>query len=205
MKISALKSKDINWLTRVFKGALLGLFIFSLTISTQCAVSNVNHLATTNWVDRKITPDNHSARWALIPVYIPVTFITLIIDNFIIAPLVHIPSAFDDTGDFWQSDMDGYYANMGVMPIKLILTPVVFTLDWLGRTVYAAAPEKDVAWAWPEWGQQWQRNKQGKLIAPMIKKSTSKKTREKEVHSTPQIETNKKSLPTEKPEPETVQ
>lgn len=155
----------------------LGLLCVCLT-GIQCAVTDLDHLATTNWVDRKITPDNEVGQWLMIPVYIPTAIVTLIVDNFIIAPIVHIPSAVEDSVGFITTDMDGYYANAGLMPFKTVLTPVVFVCSWLGRILLASDTDTDAWWGWPEWGEQWQRDKHGKLIGPVLP-SESNKTIEK--------------------------
>ncbi|MCB1172736.1 MAG: hypothetical protein KDK39_04185 [Leptospiraceae bacterium] len=145
------------------------ILIFAVLISAPgfgCAVTDVNHLSTTNYVDRHLTPDNQAGQWLLTPVYIPVAVVTLIIDNFIIAPVVSLPSTIVDMQEFWDADLDGYYANAGFLPFRIVLTPVFFVLDWAGRTIFAADPEDDAWWAWPQWGYQWQRDQQGRLIGP---------------------------------------
>ena len=147
---------------RIWASALC--IVVGIQLST-CAVTDVHHLATTNYVDRKITPDNRVAQWALTPVYIPIAAVTLTVDNFIIAPIVHLPSALLDTWDFLTGDVEGYYANMGTVPFRIVLLPVVFAGDWMGRTWFALDTRED-GWNWPAWGRQWRRDSQGRLIDP---------------------------------------
>jgi hypothetical protein len=122
-------------------------------------------MAVTNWTDRTIVPDNKAAQWALTPLLIPLTVGTLAIDNFLVAPIVHIPSAAIDAYEFVSAPIEGYYSRMGLAPIQLLLTPIVFTGSWIGRSFLAIDPEPEATWAWPEWGRQWIRA-DGRLVGP---------------------------------------
>lgn len=190
----------------------LTVFLSSMVL-TNCALTDVNHLATTNWMDRHIVPDNKLASWAITPVLIPITIITLVVDNFIVAPTVHLPTALEDTSEFFTSDIDGYYANMGVLPFKVVLSPIVFVGSWLGRTVLASNTERDAAWTWPDWGRQWYRDAQGRLIdkpPPQEKSNVKKNSRrhnkvqaQKKDDPTKEADSNKTTKPgTDGTEPE---
>jgi len=145
----------------------MGLLLAAVVLlSSGCAVSSMNHMALTNLVDRTLVPDDRTVQWVMTPLLIPVCIVTLTIDNFIIAPAVHLPSAYLDTIDFWKASVGGYYTEMGVLPFRVLLTPVVFFGDWLGRTVLALSPRNDAAWGWPEWGLQWVRDRKGRLLGP---------------------------------------
>ena len=132
----------------------------------SCASTNMHHLAVTNYADRTIVPDNRVAQWALTPVLIPTTILTLAVDNFIVAPVVHLPSAGSDAYDFITEPIDGYYSRMGLSPFQVLLTPVVFVGSWVGRSFFAIDTDADAAWTWPEWGHQWRRDDEGRLIGP---------------------------------------
>ncbi len=131
-----------------------------------CAVTRMDHMATTNWVDRHIVPDSRALQWALLPVWIPVCTVTLAVDNFIIAPAVSLPSAYLDTLDSWKTRAGDYYTEMGILPFRIILTPVIFFIDWFGRSLFAREPRDDAALDWPEWGRQWVRDREGRLLGP---------------------------------------
>lgn len=136
---------------------LLILIIFQFS----CASTNVDHLSTTNWVDRQITPNSELGRNLMIPVYLPVCITTLVVDNFIIAPSVHFPDALETTQDFILHDLEGYYTNMATVPFRIVLTPLVFVGSWLFTTVFARPTDN-----WPWWGYQWERDENGILIEP---------------------------------------
>ncbi len=147
---------------------LTGLIVVALAclVFCGCAVSSLNHMATTNWVDRHIVPDNKVVQWVMTPVWIPICCVTLAVDNFIIAPVVSLPSAYLDTIDFWKKEAGGYYTEMGILPFRILLTPIIFFGDWLGRTLYAVEPREDAALGWPQWGHQWVRDEKGCLLGP---------------------------------------
>ena len=150
--------------TRILIGLLCPL-------ATGCAMTDWDHLATTNWVDRTIVPDSRAAQWAMTPLLVPITLATLAVDNFLIAPAVNLPSAYQltyrwETGDFADIDDGHYFAKMGVLPIRTALVPVVFAGNWTVRSFFALDLDKDAAWGWPEWGRQWERDEEGKLIGP---------------------------------------
>lgn len=134
--------------------------------SSGCALTQRDHISTTNWMDRTIVPDNRVAQVALTPVLVPLCVATLAVDNLVICPVVHLPSAWDDCGDFFTAETGDYYADMGFLPVKTALTPIVFAGSWFGRSVFAVEPRHDAAWGWPEWGEQWERDEHGRLTGP---------------------------------------
>ncbi len=137
-----------------------------LGASLHCASTDLNHMAVTNYTDRNLTPDDPVLQWVATPLLIPLCIGTLAVDNFIVAPAVHLPSAYENAADFFTADFDGYYSNLGILPFQTALTPLVFAGSWILRTTFAVEPTEDAAWAWPEWGRQWQRDEDGRLIGP---------------------------------------
>lgn len=142
--------------------------IFILTVICQvmvgCACTDRDHLATTNWMDRTIVPNDRTAQWALTPILVPLCVGTLAVDNFVVAPAVHLPSAWADAGEFFTDEVGGYYTEMGILPIRTVLTPVVFLGSWFGRSLFGLRPRSDAAWRWPTWGRQWERDEYGRLL-----------------------------------------
>lgn len=147
------------------RGAALGLALFALSLPA-CASTDVHHLALTNWTDRHVTPDNRAAQWALTPVLIPVGVLTLTLDNVIVAPAVQLGSALALTQDFWEASPEGYYSALAFLPFQIALTPVVFAGSWTILSFYGGETHSEAAWGWPEWGRQWRRDSEGRLIGP---------------------------------------
>jgi hypothetical protein len=146
-------------------GAALWLALFALSLPA-CASTDVHHLALTNWTDRHVTPDNRAAQWALTPVLIPVGVLTLTLDNVIVAPAVQSASALALTQDFWEASPEGYYSALAFLPFQIALTPVVFAGSWTILSFYGGETHSEAAWGWPEWGRQWRRDSEGRLIGP---------------------------------------
>ena len=99
------------------------------------------------------------------PVYIPACVLTLSIDNFLIAPAVHLPKTYRRSEDYLFHDF-GYYTNMGTLPIRIALLPVFSVSYWMLSTVFVGDSEY-----WPEWGKQWERDMNGKLLGPIKEKT----------------------------------
>ncbi len=143
-----------------------GLFSLTAIFLPACASTDVHHLALTNWTDRHLTPDNRAAQWALTPILIPVGMVTLTLDNLIVAPAVQSGSAYALTIDFWQASPEGYYSALAFLPFQIALTPVIFAGSWVALSFYGDETHSDAPWGWPEWGRQWRRDAEGRLIGP---------------------------------------
>ena len=135
-------------------------------MASACASTSRHHLAITNYADRTLMPENRAAGWALTPVLIPLTVGTLTLDNLIVAPVVHLPSAVDHARGFYRLEIEGYYSHAALTPFQIALTPVIFTGSWLGRIFFAVEPNPHALWGWPEWGRQWRRDEEGRLLGP---------------------------------------
>jgi len=135
-------------------------------LTVGCACTKRNHQAVTNWLDRTVVPENRAAQWALTPVLVPVGVCTLAVDNVVVTPIVHLPSVTDDAGEWLSERLDGYYSQMGVFPIQIALTPIVFAGDWLFRGFFALKTDRGAVWGWPDWGVLWVRDDNGRLLGP---------------------------------------
>lgn len=140
--------------------------LFALAGGPGCASTNMDHLSVTNYADRRITPEDETTRWLATPFLIPLTIVTLAVDNFLLAPVVQLPSAYEDAERFVTYDFAGYYSSLGIAPFQIGLTPVVFAGSWFFRTVLGAESDACAAWGWPAWGAQWVRDDSGRLVGP---------------------------------------
>lgn len=136
----------------------------SCVVLMGCAFTERDHLATTNWMDRTIVPDNRAAQWAMTPLLVPLCVATMTVDNLIVAPAAHLPCALDDAHNWFTEEVGGYYTEMGILPIRTALTPAVFVGSWSVRSVFAI--KIDEGWGWPEWGRLWVRDENGRLLGP---------------------------------------
>lgn len=165
--VRALRPEIRRPLFRSRRFACAATIVIGIAISSVgCASTSMDHMAVTNYADRTLVPDNQAAQWALTPLLIPLTVVTLAIDNFIVAPVVHVPSAGTDASAFFDQRVEGYYSRMAITPFQVLLTPVVFVSSWIGRSFFAVETDHEALWSWPAWGRQWQRDDAGRLLGP---------------------------------------
>lgn len=129
-----------------------------------CACTDLDHLALTNLIDRGLVPDHPVAQEVVAPVLVPVGALTLALDNLLVAPVVHLPSALGDARWFWELEAGGYYTELAVLPVRACLTPVVAIGSWMGRSLFGIEPREDARWGWPVWGEAWVRDEDGRLL-----------------------------------------
>ena len=114
------------------------IFIFFLT---NCAGFNKRNTLLLVAVEENLVPDKQPQKILLAPVYIPIGIVGGILDIFIIHPAIQTGSAFVDTKDFlWNIQFNGYMTEMGSLPIRVVASPVVFTIDWLIRSAFDVTP-----------------------------------------------------------------
>ena len=85
-----------------------------------------------------MVPEDSVTKVLLAPIYIPIGILGGIFDIFLIHPISVIPDSVEDTADlFWDPDDDlGYVTLMGTIPGRVIITPLFFTLSWMGRSLF---------------------------------------------------------------------
>lgn len=147
----------------VFKTTTLGILAI---LSVQCASTNRDHIVLTNYADRNITPNTRTGQWLMTPLLIPTGMVTLTLDNAIVTPIVHTPSAYNDAREFIRSRQNLYFADLAFFPFQVLLSPVVFVGSLTGRSIFVIEPSPKALWGWPEWGRQWLRDENRRLIGP---------------------------------------
>ncbi|MEI7012190.1 hypothetical protein [Leptospira licerasiae] len=101
----------------------------------HCASFQKENRILTTYLDEKVTPESAPAKVALAPIFIPVGLASLILDVFIIHPITVIPDAIDDTYKvIWKNSSGGIVFQTIVFVPKLIVSPVFFLVDFLGRS-----------------------------------------------------------------------
>ncbi|MFC1706622.1 hypothetical protein ACFL59_07355 [Planctomycetota bacterium] len=149
---------------QVMRHSLLLLLLLVIGLVSGCAFTDLDHLATTNWLDRTMVPDDKVGQWVLTPLFPPLAAATMAVDNLVIAPAVSLPSACEDTRDWLEKDVGGYFTSMGILPFRIALTPAIFAGSWFGRSIFSVDPREDASWKWPTWGRQWVRDRRGRLL-----------------------------------------
>lgn len=113
------------------------VFLIFLLGFSNCAVFNRNNTPLVVKVEENLVPEDTGKKILAAPLFIPLGLVAGILDLFIVHPIIRIPDAFNDTISLlWTPRGNGYVTNMGFLPISVVLTPIVFTLDLLARSSF---------------------------------------------------------------------
>jgi hypothetical protein len=116
---------------------LVLLALAAAALVSGCAVMEEDNRPLTKKLDETIRPESAGAKIAWSPVIVPVAASTLIVDACVVHPIQVIPDAAHDTYDVVWKDPSGTYVTQTFLFLpKAAVTPVVFTLDWLGRSLF---------------------------------------------------------------------
>ncbi|TGK06444.1 hypothetical protein EHO60_15510 [Leptospira fletcheri] len=118
---------------RMIIAFLLVLFAFSFL--ENCAIFQRKNRILTSYLDEKVRPESTAAQIALSPVAIPVGVVSLFLDGLVLHPISVIPDALEDTYKvIWMDPTGGVIFQTIVFFPKLVVTPVFFLVDFLGRS-----------------------------------------------------------------------
>ena len=102
-----------------------------------CAFTAEENRPLTTALDDAVRPESTGAKIALAPVFVPVGAGTLLLDVFVLHPVMILPDAVEDTSELVWEEPSGTYVTQAFLFVpKLAVTPVVFVFDWLGRSVF---------------------------------------------------------------------
>ena len=109
-----------------------------LLLCCSCAVMNEENRHLVPWVEENLVPESTGGKILAAPVVLPVGVAAGILDAFIFHPITVIDDAYDDTADaLWRDSELEYVAYCGSLPFKAAATPVVFSVDFAGRSMFA--------------------------------------------------------------------
>lgn len=113
---------------------ILCLSFFCL-FASDCAVLQKKNRRVTNLLDDAVDPKSAPAQVALAPIFIPVGLGSLVLDAFIVHPITVIPDALEDTYRLiWKDPSGGIVFQTVVFLPKVAISPIVFLVDFLGRS-----------------------------------------------------------------------
>src|SRR6185295_17377584 len=88
-------------------------------------------------VEKHVVPQSTTGKVLAAPLYVPVGMVAGILDVFIVHPYLEIPNAWKDMVElFWTREKKRYVTEMGSLPLRLGISPVVFSLDLLARIMF---------------------------------------------------------------------
>ena len=112
----------------------LSVILFS---SAGCAIIDKKNRRTLNLLDEKVRIESTAGRIAAAQVFVPVGTLTAMTDAAIVHPYCAIPEAADDTWELILEDPEGSDFRQVILFLpKVVITPVIFTVDWIGRILF---------------------------------------------------------------------
>lgn len=113
-------------------------FAVCLSVAVSgCACFNRENTPLVNAVDKRLVPESTTAKVFTAPLVVPVGITAGILDIFVVHPVSVISDSTHDTLDLlWKCRSGGYVTKAGSTIPLVALTPVVFTGDWLARSVF---------------------------------------------------------------------
>lgn len=110
----------------------------------SCAPIERQYRYSLAWLDREAIPESTTARVALAPLAIPVGTVAWIVDGVLIRFGLVGDDAWGDVVDvFWElNDDTSDLFRATSLPIRVVLTPVGFVLDFVGRWLLPI-PDRD--------------------------------------------------------------
>lgn len=108
-----------------------------------CALFDRDNRRTTSWLDENATPASDGARLALAPLALPAGVVALAADAAIVHPISVVDDAWGDTVELlWSPRDESAFRRVVLTPLAAIATPLVFTGDWLGRSLLPLRPRR---------------------------------------------------------------
>ena len=130
-------TKNSYNLLSVRKNILGFLFIIFFFGFSNCAAFNRKNTPLIRAVENNLIPETYPAKALLAPVYLPVGIAGGIVDIFIIHPALQIKPSFIETKNFlWKIKFNGYFSEMGSLPVRAAISPVFFSLGFLFRSAF---------------------------------------------------------------------
>jgi hypothetical protein len=118
----------------------LSTFVSILLVSTlfiHCAAFNKKNTPLIAAVEKNLVPKKQPARILAAPLYLPVGIVAGVTDIFIVHPIKQLPDAYKDvTESLWKINFNGHITEMGTLPIRTVLSPIVFSVAWLMRSAF---------------------------------------------------------------------
>lgn len=118
--------------------------ILFLWLAAGCAVGDAANRRTLNAMDAHLAPESIAARVALAPMALPAGTLALAADAVVVHPCCVLDDAWGDTSELlWRPRQESRFRRAVMLPVRALVTPIVFAADWLGRSVFAIPPRRE--------------------------------------------------------------
>jgi hypothetical protein len=118
--------------------ALLLALSASALLAPGCAWSNRANRPVWNAFEEHLVPEDDTAFYATLPLTVPAGVLSILADSFVVHPVQVMDDAWDDAGKPWR-ELDwqhDYYTELAVLPFRVIATPLIFVVSFLGRSLF---------------------------------------------------------------------
>lgn len=113
--------------------------VLTMLLCSGCAVFNRNNTPALNMVEEHLVPNDKTVRLITSPLTVPIGLAAATVDMTLLHPLSVTRDAWDDTNDILWKDLDwdqSYLTTTVFNAPRLAAMPVIFTLDFLGRSSF---------------------------------------------------------------------
>jgi hypothetical protein len=115
------------------------IVIMLASLLAGCAFMNRENTYLMNQVEDNLWPEDTAMQVLVFPVVFPIGFAALLVDVVVVHPSTVVGDAWADTEDLLWRGMrweERYVTECAALPWRAILTPVVLTGDFLGRSFF---------------------------------------------------------------------
>lgn len=124
------------------RSALLMVAVGLASLLPGCAWANRDNRQVWNAFEKHAVPQEDVWFVVSLPLTVPVGFLAILLDTFIVHPAMVVDDAFGDTRDLWRGMdwEDRYYTESAALPLRAAASPVWFVFAFLGRSTFDVGP-----------------------------------------------------------------
>lgn len=115
------------------------LALGAMTALSGCMLTRPDSGPTFSLVEEHLVPENRTAQYALLPVFIPIGTVAALTDAAIVHPAMILEDTASDTQDVLWSHFrwdEAYMTECAALPWRVAATPIFFSGMWLGRVLF---------------------------------------------------------------------
>lgn len=119
---------------------LAAVVVLSL-LCCSCAVMSERNRRLMNYCSRHLMPESTTAQVLTAPVVLPTCLLAGMLDTVVVHPLHVVDDAWYDTrAALWEPTGRGFVTECAVLPVRTLLTPIKFGLQFAARSAFIAKP-----------------------------------------------------------------
>ena len=120
-----------------------------LCVLPGCAWARRENRPVWNVFEQHFVPDDQTLFVCTLPLTAVVGLLAILTDTFVAHPIQVADDAWDDAGSLWRDGRPDfehrYYSEIAFLPVRAVLTPVVLTGSFLGRSMFDIRDERQTA------------------------------------------------------------